>query len=76
MSASQGKMLCLLPKMGQYTSCPPQMELPNPMHYEATYRAPFFHDYDDTGAPIKSYNDRYPQPPKQKPRATPAPGSS
>ena len=51
------------------------MELPNPMHYEATYRAPFFHDYDDIGAPIKSYNDRYPQPPKQKPRATPAPGS-
>ena len=75
MSASQGKMLCLLPKMAQYTSCPPQMELPNPMHYEATYRAPFFHDYDGTGAPIKSYNDRYPQPPKQKPRATPAPRS-
>jgi len=67
----QGKMICLLPNTAQYTSCPKQEEPANALHYEALYRAPFFYDYDVTGAPKKTYNGRYPQPPLAPPPRVP-----
>ena len=51
----------MLPSTQQYSNCPTQREAPESVHYEAEYRAPFFFDYDSTGAPKKSFNPRYPQ---------------
>jgi hypothetical protein len=53
----------VLPSTQQYSNCPTQQEAPESVHYEAEYRAPFFFDYDSTGAPKKSFNPRYPQVP-------------
>mmetsp|Transcript_104778 Transcript_104778/g.168678 ORF Transcript_104778/g.168678 Transcript_104778/m.168678 type:complete len:773 (+) Transcript_104778:70-2388(+) len=67
----QGKMVCILPNTAQYTTCTPQEESGKAEHYEATYRAPFFYDYDPMGAPVKEYNSRYPQPPLASPPRVP-----
>jgi len=65
------KLLCVLPSLSQYSTCSRLVEEPNPHHFEAKYRSPFFYDYDVTGAPIKTSNTRYPQPPLQLPQKTP-----
>jgi hypothetical protein len=67
--------MCLLPNTGLYSKCPTKEEEPYAQHYEALYRAPFFYDYDVTGAPIKSYNERFPQPPLEFPKRVPQPGT-
>jgi len=52
-------------------ACLAQEEPANALHYEAAYRAPFFYDYDVTGAPMKAHNPRYPQPPLPPPPRVP-----
>ncbi|EKX55225.1 hypothetical protein GUITHDRAFT_160406 [Guillardia theta CCMP2712] len=63
-----GKRVCILSSTSKYSTC---TETPSPIFYEATYRARFYHDFDVKGRPIKTYNDRYPQPPFEFPPKTP-----
>jgi len=70
-SKLDGKRVCVLSSTSKYSACTPVRETPSPIFYEATYRARFYHDFDVKGRPIKTYNDRYPQPPFEFPPRTP-----
>jgi hypothetical protein len=57
--------VCVLPRASLLDQCERAAELPNPIFYEAKYQNRPYHDFDETGEPVKSYNPRYPLPPRE-----------
>ena len=57
--------MCVLPTAEMYSDCARVVEQPDPVFYEAKYQNRPYHDFNERGEPVKTYNPRYPLPPRE-----------